>query len=395
MVTIKYVKKNIAAFAKKETVIFVITVFCILVSSFILNFSYGLFRNYKTAADEKVYELTNYESKAPENTKFNVTVGELRKYVEALSSDTTNRITTIYCSTAYDSVSWDEGLSEKFEFFPYIRSDTVYRNGEFISSSSNLEVWKNEGYLTGRYITDEEEKTGAYVTVIPEVDLRNHITDAYIKIGDTVEIFGQEYKVIGKHNLGTRSPKIPFVNIPAEIKLSDFGFIFDKPITRAAYDNLKNTADQVIPGKLMFPELQLPDDETLSLYNNIILISAFVALLSAMNFAMLFLFILDKRKISLAVMSVCGARRWQITLIYLCECLVLTVPAFTAGVFIFDILLKNLLTDFFPYMLDAFHPLIYLLIFAVYIVVMIVTMTIIITKNVSVNIKSCLTEGKI
>lgn len=389
-VMMKYVLKNIGVFAKKETIIFVITVVCILVSSFILNFSYGLFRNYKTAAEEKVYELTNYISEAPENTQFDMTVGELRQYVESLSSDTVSRITSIYCTSSF-------GALEEYDFpkeYQYIRADTVYRNGEFLASSSNLEVWKSQGYIiAGRYISDEEERTGAYVTVVPKCHLNNQPID--IEINDIVKLFGQEYRVIGKHSLGIRSPKIPFINIPKELKLGDFGFIFDKPITRTAYNDLKDTADRVLPGKLAFPELQLPDDDTLRLYNNIILISAFVAVLSAMNFSMLYLFILDKRKNALAVMCVCGARRPHIILIYLCECLILTAPAFATGIFIFDILLKNVLKDFFPYMLEAFHPFIYFLIFAVYMVVMLVAMGIIISKNVSVNIKSCLTEVKI
>lgn len=387
---IKYVIKNIGTFVKNETAIFVITIFCILTSSFILNFSYGLYRNYQTAVHEKTYELTNYISEAPENTKLDMTVGELRQYVESLSSDTANRITTIYCTTSFGAL---KGYKLPEYFDQYIRTDTLYRDGEFFSSFSNLEVWKSEGYITGRYISDEEEKTGAYVTVIPAFDSFNKPTEA--EIGDTIELFGQGYKVIGKHTLGTRSPKIPFVNVPQELKLGGFGFKFDAPITRAAYNDLKDTADRVLPGKLAFPELQLPDDDTLRLYNNIILISAFVAVLSAMNFSMLYLFILDKRKNALAVMCVCGARRPHIILIYLCECQILTAPAFATGIFIFDILLKNVLKDFFPYMLEAFHPFIYFLIFAVYMVVMLVAMAIIISKNVSVNIKSCLTEVKI
>lgn len=393
MTMMKYILKNIASFAKNETVIFVIAMFCILASSFILNFSYGLFRNYKMAADEKEFELTHYMSSAPENTEFDMTVSEMCQYVEALSSDTTNRITTIYLYSANDALDIDEKLSKRF--FTFFRLDTVYRDGEFIASSSNLELWKSNGSITsGRFFSDEEEKTGAYVTVIPYKDLQEQPTDD-IKIGDKIKLFGQEYEVIGKHRLGVHSPKVPLSTIPKDIKLSEFGFIFDKPITRAAYDDLIDTAERVVPGKLAFPELQLPDDETLALYNNIILISAFIALLSAMNFAVLFLFILDKRKNSMAVMCLCGARKPQITLLYLCECLVLTVPVFAVGIIIFDILLKNLFKDLFPYMLEAFSPFIYFLIFAVYIAVMIITMTVIIAKNISANIKNRLTEGKI
>lgn len=393
MTIIKYVLKNLSSFAKNETAILIIAVFSVLASSFILNFSYGLFRNYKAAADEKDFDLTHYISYPPENTKFDMTAGELHQYVEALSSDTTNQISTVFLITRDGTLDIDEKFADRF--FPFIRLDTVYRNGEFIASSSNLEIWKELGYITdGRYISDEEEKSGAHVAVIPYKDRQQKLTND-IKIGDKIKIFGQEYEVIGRHKMGVTSPKIPFASIPQDIKLSEFCFIFERPITRAAYNDLIDTAERVVPGKLAFPDLQLPDDETLSLYNNIIIMSAIIALISAMNFAVLFLFILDKRKNSLAVMCLCGARKPQITLLYLCECLVLTMPAFALGIFIFDILLKNVLTNLFPYMREAFSSSIYILIFAVYLVVMIITMTVIIFKNVSVNIKDRLTEGKI
>ena len=132
------------------------------------------------------------------------------------------------------------------------------------------------------------------------------------------------------------------------------------------------------------------------MYRNIILISALVAAVSVMNFAMLYLFIIRKRRNSLAVMRLCGARKWQTALIYLGECEIITISAFGLGTLVFDILLKNYFVKQFPYMNDAFNsPLVYIAVFGIYLVVMLVILGIIIYRSTRPDIKECLSEGKI
>lgn len=138
------------------------------------------------------------------------------------------------------------------------------------------------------------------------------------------------------------------------------------------------------------------DDDYLALYRNIILISVLVAAVSVMNFAMLYLFIIRKRRNSLAVMRLCGARKWQTALIYLGECVIITIPAFGLGTLVFDVLLKNYFVKQFPYMNDAFNsPLVYIAVFGIYLVVMLVILGIIIYRSTRPDIKECLSEGKI
>ena len=115
-----------------------------------------------------------------------------------------------------------------------------------------------------------------------------------------------------------------------------------------------------------------------------------------MNFAMLYLFIIRKRRNSLAVMRLCGARKWQTALIYLGECEIITISAFGLGTLVFDILLKNYFVKQFPYMNDAFNsPLVYIAVFGIYLVVMLVILGIIIYRSTRPDIKECLSEGKI
>ena len=53
----KRVLSNIFSFAKKERTIFAIIVICVVSSAFIINFSYGLYYNYRTQKNETELEL--------------------------------------------------------------------------------------------------------------------------------------------------------------------------------------------------------------------------------------------------------------------------------------------------------------------------------------------------
>ncbi len=116
----------------------------------------------------------------------------------------------------------------------------------------------------------------------------------------------------------------------------------------------------LLPGVLEFPILDFPDTDTYYLYNNIMLISVLLAMLSALNFAMLYQYILQKRNKELAVFRLCGCTRAKATGIYLSECLWLSIPTYILGNILFDVLLKNVLIPFFPNMEHAFSLAVYL-----------------------------------
>lgn len=60
----------------------------------------------------------------------------------------------------------------------------------------------------------------------------------------------------------------------------------NKLLYRRIYDELKDQAETIIPGALQFPDLDLPDPDSMTLYNNIIWISLFISILSVVNLAM-------------------------------------------------------------------------------------------------------------
>ena len=376
----KYIFRNIAIFAKRETMIFTILIFCVLTSAFVMNFSYGLYINYNTAINESSEELKTIVPLVNENEI--LTKGEFRTFIESLDGEMQEKISLIFASSDLTEIGYDDHYS----FFPmrFNISENTYSVPDVIR-----EKWTSSKMITsGEYISNEDEKAGSYSAIVSQ-----EICDK--KEGDKIDFLGNSYTVVGTYKGGSYTPIVPFLTVPDDIIINECSFTFSNALTRPTYENLKSAAKKTLYNKLIFPDLLLPDDDSIALYRNIILISVLIAALSVMNFAMLYLFIIRKRKNTLAVMQLCGARKWQTVLIYLGECMIITSPAFGMGTLLFDILLKTCFIKHFLYIEEAFSLLVYIVIFGIYSVVMIVVLGCIISRSTHSDIKECLSEGKI
>lgn len=375
----KYIFRNIFIFARQETMIFVILLVCVFASGFVMNFSYGMYYNYNASLNDANEDLKTIAPYLNENEK--LTKGEFRQFIETLDEKTQEEIILIFASSDLTKIGFDEHHGD----FP-MRFDIT--GNKYCVSSYLKEGWEESGMVTsGRFFSDKDEELGINSAMIPY--------DSELSVGDTVEFLGQAYTVIGKYKSYSNTPIVPFLTVPDDLEINYCMITFDSAPKRSTYENIKNTAMEIIPNKLIFPDLKLPDDDLVSLYKTMILISAFVAVLSVMNFAMLYLFIIRKRKNSLAVMRLCGIRKSQAAAIYLGECLILSVPAFTMGMLFFSIILKKLFSNMFVHMSEAFSPLIYFSLFIIYLIAMLIILGAIIFCNTGIDIKECLAEGKV
>jgi len=377
----KYVFKNLKSFAKHEKVIFIILIICVITSSFVMNFSYGLYMNYKTALYESREDLQKIWPQLSEN--MTLTKGEFQQFVEAIDATTHDKIDLIYAGIDLTQIGYEEHAYFPMRF--------VIKSGKYCAPENRVKKpWEDTNQIIqGEYLSSKDEAAGAYSAMI-SVDEQGDKS-----IGDTVEFLGNTYTIVGIYQADSFVPLVPFLTVPDELEIFECAFFFTEYITRPSYDDLIRAANETIPNKLVFPELQLPDDDVFSLYRNIILISVMVAIVSVMNFAMLYLFVIRKRRNTLAVMRLCGARKMQVARLYLSECIVITVPMFFLGTLTFHILLDMVFAKIFPYMKEAYSLGVYALIFIIYLLAMMLVLGIIIRKNTCANVKEYLLEGKI
>lgn len=384
----RYVLKNIASFIHHEKVILSIMILCIFCSALIMNFSYGLYQNYNVQKTEAEYELNEF---APEIASgVELTKGDLKRYVESLSNETLNDMEVTYATAKLDGFPSDEYGRFWMRF--------TINNGKYHVCETQKKNYENTGRITsGRFISNEEESTGKLVAIVTTKGGKWTKLSEAIRSGDnTISIFGNSYEVVGTYDGGTTQyPIVPFLTVPDNQIVDSLGFAFYKNITRSRYDEMVQIAEEVLPGAFIFPELQFPDTDSIYLYNNIMSISVFIALLSAINFAMLYLYMIKKRGKNLSVFRICGCTKSKAVHIYLGECAAISIPVYLIGTGVYILLMKNIFADIFPNMKEAYSPLIYGSIFLIYLLSMLIILEIVIRSKVSKEITETLKGGHI
>lgn len=162
-------------------------------------------------------------------------------------------------------------------------------------------------------------------------------------------------------------PTPPITAAPDGLELSPSLYIgFDGAISRAEYKDLRDTAEQVVPGMFRFEEISFPDSDSRYVYSNIILISVLIALMSVVNFSMLYRYILRRRSRTLAILRLSGCSSLRAAAGYIGECLLVGVPTFAAGLAVYVPVMKRRLSGIFPYMQESYSRRIYAGIFGIY-----------------------------
>lgn len=377
----KYAFKNLLLLIRNETFIFISMVICILTSSWTMLFAYGIFYNFnavKNYGDEAVWKIT------PE-IYAEFTVGDFIKFVEAIPAETGNNVAIYSAEFLIDDwyVQGNIPTSVPFIIRVGVKDNTI------VNSDYLIDVWeKNQMLKSGRLPTDEEQMAGANVATIAFEPANPDYWNAPClqhKVGENkVELFGKEYDVIGTADIFDYI-SVPVKTLPPDISLDSFSIYLgvedsDEDVSyrlsKKDFDNIKNTAEEILPGVFRFDDIHFSDDESIYIYNNVILISIFIAFLVIINFAAAYLFIIKRRQQQIAVMSICGASRHKLFRIYLGECCLITMPLFLIGTAAFVPFMKNVLSDIFPYMSDAFSPIIYLIITGIYFVMMLMIISI-------------------
>ena len=380
----KMIFQNLKCFFKKDKTIFLVTTLCTFISAIIVYFSYGIYQNAHALKQEAEVDLKQIDITPNRHVDESLlTKKQLCKYLDSLSPSLLDNIELIYTSSV--NPPYFEKLPEEGGGFDSFHYRFCIRDGHYSISTVTKESWENSGMIVaGRYLTAEEEAEGKNVAMVanPHGTGRKPQTQILQVNDDEIELFGKTYKIVGEYSGAWLTPIIPFLSIPDSAKLEALSFVFATNITRSQYNELKTQADDVLPGILQFPDLDFPGTDTIYVYNNVMLISVLLSLLSAFNFAMLYHYILEKRNVTLAVFRICGCTKNKAIRVYLGECLLLSVPIYVAGAIVYDIIMKRVLSDYFPFMLGAFSLSIYVILFIIYMMVLLCVLMVLIASHV-------------
>ena len=152
--------------------------------------------------------------------------------------------------------------------------------------------------MFGRMITDEEEQSSALVACVETSLSSKNVQESVQSImtdDETLVFMNQEYHIVGGSGV-IANIIVPFLSVPDDFVYDDVIILdFKQPLNRTIYQEIIAASTKYMPDALIFPDLKLPDHDTISIFDNIIAISILISVFSAFNFVLLYHFILNKR----------------------------------------------------------------------------------------------------
>lgn len=382
---LRYIFKNIKNTVAKAPLLAFLMVLCLSVSTFVILYSHGAFQNYEA-------EKTIEDKKLPDDgagghsisirfdeidTSGRSTVGEMKQVISMLSDDAKSGFTGFYIGIFVDlsqAPFWVDFNREYFEsigqsdfdpmvdsrWFPYIDFRLEYHK-ETGQYGLYQEYLKNAGLLSGklpegRYFTEEEWAKGAYVmTVADEME--------YL-VGQEVEFYGNTYMVIG----GGADISVPFMSMPDDVRFREVVLMIDEGIlTTPVYNELRGVFESVYGDRIAFPELDTADVTEIYFYNTLMWVSVIIAVISAINLAILFRYILNTRRRSLSIMRICGYTKNKARRMYVAEIMLISVAIYWLCAGLFHELMLPQLVKVYEHITDVYSIRSYLIMFGIYI----------------------------
>ena len=405
---LKYLFKNLKSLLTKQGVISLLLVVNIVVSALVICFSYGLYQNYNIYINEgeadrieNLYIDVYHEYKSKDPYKIQrtpVTVGMVKDFIYMLSDDTMELIEYVSVSPLintdlyYNQDNPDE-VGELGADFCLTR-----RNGNIVNylyyGSYSYEGYKQENSLLDM-IPEESDVRGDKVVVISEsffhgpvgtisqTMLSNPEAGKYYTAESvcdlpedtkTVKINGENYEIIGviKGMNYWGMFQFPFTSLSDDTLLNagylDIVFKPDAYLTERAYNDIVTCMEATMSPYVYTYDVEIPTTTQMYFYKTILIISLFIAILAAVNMAILYRYILEKRSSELAILRICGCSKRKAVRMYLLECMLVNAPLFALTEYVYHKLIMPKLTGLFPHMEGAYSKKLYIVIFAMYVI---------------------------
>lgn len=365
---------------KSYRMISILIVLNIIISAFVICFSYGIYQNYNVKIEDG--ESAQRQLKVVPTLKDNiakssVTTKMVIDTVKSLSNDTLKNIDNFFCE-ALLSTSAIEKNDFAFNF--------SYVDGKFHGVGYN-NSFDDKQYNSYKKIVAINpvlrERNGSVGFTLEGIGDWN---TKYIGDAESIKINGENYKIINESYNGgiLDSPITAFYNNTFVMGGSFCLEInFKTDISRSQYDDIVSAVAANMGDNAEVPEMDISPATELFYYRTILMISVLISVLASINFAVLYRYVLQKRIKTLTIFRICGCTKMKIIFIYLFECMIVGLPLFALTMLCFDKLALPALSGTFEYIEFAYSPLLYLAIFGIYAVSSFVVLLIMISTYIS------------
>ncbi len=328
-----YLIKNLKSFAVNNTSMFALFLFCQITVVIVLLFSYGTIQNFELVKkengkpfsfevtfgedaewhyDKEYREIYNIsESLEPVDNK------SVKEFLNAIDEKTLSKISELfYFAEDVDAyiIEGNEVSNELIKeasvgfWLTYSKKDKQFHPYDVAFGNTPA---------IGKVISEEDFVKGRNQALLPEGYIES-------ETGKTVVINGIEYEITGIQ-LNDDSILIPYIGSPNDLDgIYSIHLDFSSAISDDDYESIKNAAVSVYGGKALLPDIETISSD-LPFYDSIIAVAFFLALIAAVTLMILYRYILEKRKRTIAIFRLNGCTKQKITAMLILEVVVITV----------------------------------------------------------------------
>lgn len=391
----RYIFKNIAQFVKHSKVIFAVFVVCEITSLMLMIFSYGIYQNYsqqvkdiasnKPINDEQEWLRFDFASDISEDDPVSNEI--VFSFLTELGDTLGNKIGNVSfnCSNYYMSMSYDNGWQ-------------MYDIGH------NFEV--NGNWYSGRYFNKKDYDSAAKVCVAPiecykeidneygydeyddEVSPKDFEYQAYDKDGKIyIDLKEGTFEVVGFYKQMSDKYYIPYTVLPPNANVTSLPNVSMKQVLyKDEYDSSVNLFNKYFGDRITSDDnsdMPVYDVEQIRNFRTKMTISIIIAIISSINIAALFKFVIELRRKQMSIFRINGCTKNKLRRMLILEMLFYSIVNSAVCVSIFHLIILPRIVDMFPYISLAYTPKGYALLIIIYLAVTYIMQDIMITYGIS------------
>ncbi|MCD8095159.1 MAG: hypothetical protein LUE12_03400 [Ruminococcus sp.] len=319
--------------------------------------------NLNNEDDLKQFHYNNYST---------LTKGDVIKLVENIPEDIYDDIELITCSATLDNdifgIAWfdfsfiitNDGIEDVLDNKAI--SNYAFTNEQMNKSQKNIVISED--------LTDSSKDEMVGISTLSYECFR---LDTFSGVGDVINITGEEYivsDVIPKNTFDGTFWRIPFTSLNDDTPFNSSMIIkFKQAVTYNEYKIIQNIVSDNFPDDAYVEDMNLSFLADFKYYRTIIMITFAVALLFAINLAVLYKYVIEKNKNRIVVFRLCGSTRKKCIRLFLMQGMLVCVPVFAFSLFAFHKLLYPIMVEIFPNAIDCLDIYKYLLILIGYAIV--------------------------
>ena len=391
----RYLFKNISQFIKHSKVIFAVFVICEITSLMLIIFSYGIYQNYsqqvkdiasdKPTSNELEWKTFDFSSDIDEDNP--VSNEKVLPFIVELGEAIGDKIgeITFNCGGYYITLDYDNGWQMKR------LGDILMRQGEWHS---------------GRFISREDYDSAAKVCVAPiecykeiedelnydyddEVSPKDFKYRPYDKDGKKyIDLPEGTFEVVGYTKMSSSYDYfIPYTVLPLDAKVTNLPYVQIKQILyQKEYNKAVNIFKKYFGDRIDSDEnsdMPVYDEEVLKSFKTKMTISIIIAIISSINIAALFKFVIEIRRKQMSIFRINGCTKNKLRRMLILEMLFYSIVNSAVCISIFHFVILPRIVDMFPYISLAYTLKGYGLLILIYLAVTYIIQNIMIISSIS------------